>query len=189
MFLILGEEGKKVGGWYDKGFSIFVGDIGEDIKMWKDNLFLGLYPCHNESPRLGVELKLQLLAYTTVHGSVAFLTHWARPGIEPTYSRILLKFFTTEQQWELLKRLSYGNCWCQVLQKHHGTWDFASALLVRQTRRFSNVHVLQNGSSIYYSMLLTSCLPNNSNQISFVYIFIDMHTERGNLFSFISIWK
>ena len=39
-----------------------------------------------EIPRLGVELKLQLPAYTTAHGSARSLTHWARPGIEPSSS-------------------------------------------------------------------------------------------------------
>lgn len=30
------------------------------------------------------------------------LTDWARPGIEPVTSRIVVGFVTSEQQWELL---------------------------------------------------------------------------------------
>ena len=60
-----------------------------------------------EVPRLGVESKLQLLAYTTVtatwdpnhvcnlhhtaHGNVGSLNH-SRPGIEPMSSWILVRF-------------------------------------------------------------------------------------------------
>ena len=71
----------------------------------------GLHPQHMEVPRLGVELALQLLAYTTAiatldlscsetytiaHVNTQSLTHGARPGIEPTSSWILVGFFTAE---------------------------------------------------------------------------------------------
>ena len=68
-----------------------------------------------EVPRLGAELQLQLLVYTTAtwdlsyvcehttaHGNVRSLTHWIRPGIEPTSSWILAGFVNAEPQWELL---------------------------------------------------------------------------------------
>ena len=45
-------------------------------------------------PELGVELKLQLPAYATAHGNAASLTHWARPGIKPASSWILVGFLT-----------------------------------------------------------------------------------------------
>ena len=70
--------------------------------------FLGLHPQHMEVPRLGVELELQLPAYTTAsamrgvscvydlhHSSKQWqmgLTHWERPGFEPTSSWILVGF-------------------------------------------------------------------------------------------------
>ena len=59
------------------------------------------------SPRLGVKSQLQLPAYTTAtvtqdpnhvstyttaQGDVGSLTHWARPGIEPASSWILVRF-------------------------------------------------------------------------------------------------
>ena len=62
-----------------------------------------------EVPRLGVELELWLPAYTiatacgiwaasatctTAHGHDRSLTHWARPGTEPTPSWILVGFLT-----------------------------------------------------------------------------------------------
>ena len=63
-----------------------------------------------EIPRLGVELELELLAYTTAiatldpsrvcnlyyttaHSNAGSLTHWARPGVEPPSSWMLLRFF------------------------------------------------------------------------------------------------
>ena len=64
-----------------------------------------------EVPRPGVKSELQLLAhliaiatgdpgravsatYTMAHSSTRSLTHGARPGIEPTSSRILVRFVT-----------------------------------------------------------------------------------------------
>ena len=70
-----------------------------------------------EVPRLGVKLELQLQAYPTAiatwdlsyvcdlhHSSwqAGSRTHWVRPGIEPACSWILVRFITTEPQWELL---------------------------------------------------------------------------------------
>ena len=69
-------------------------------------------------PRQGAELELQLLAYaratatamtdlsasanyTTAPGNTGFLTCWAGPGIEPPFSRILVRFITAKLQWEL----------------------------------------------------------------------------------------
>ena len=52
-------------------------------------------------PRLGVESKLQLLAYTTPCGNDGSLTHWVRSGTEPTSSWILVRFVTTKPWQEL----------------------------------------------------------------------------------------
>ena len=40
--------------------------------------------------------------YTTVHGNTGSLTHWARKGIKPASSWILVGFVSTEPWWELL---------------------------------------------------------------------------------------
>ena len=70
--------------------------------------FLGLHPKHMEFPRPGVELELQLPAYTTAtalpdanficdlqHSSLQCqILNWARPGIEPSSSWILVRFLT-----------------------------------------------------------------------------------------------
>ena len=64
-----------------------------------------------EIPRLGVELELQLPAYTratetlgiqassstytTAHGKARSLTHGERPGIEPETSWLLVGFIST----------------------------------------------------------------------------------------------
>ena len=49
--------------------------------------------------------ELHLVTYTIAHGNAEYLTHWARPGIEPTSSWIL-GFIATEPQQEL--QLSHG---------------------------------------------------------------------------------
>ena len=69
-----------------------------------------------EVPRLGVKSELQPLAYATAtgmpdlsricdlhtaHGNAGSVTHWARPGVEPAFSRILVRFLTAEPKWEL----------------------------------------------------------------------------------------
>ena len=84
--------------------------------------FLGLQMWHMQVPRLGVKSELQLLAYATViatpdpshicslhtpHGNTRSLTHWAGPGIEPTSSWVLVRFVSTEPQWELQKLLLF----------------------------------------------------------------------------------
>ena len=39
--------------------------------------------------------------YTTAPGSAGSLTHWARPGIEPATSWLLVGFISNVPQWEL----------------------------------------------------------------------------------------
>ena len=67
--------------------------------------FLGLHPQHMEISRLGVELELQPMLQlqqcgiwavpatcTTAHGNTGSLIHWARAGIQPASSWILVRF-------------------------------------------------------------------------------------------------
>ena len=65
--------------------------------------FLGPHLWHMEVPSLGIKLKLQLSAYTTVTGAVTYtatwgkgesLIPWARPGIKSSSSWILVRFLT-----------------------------------------------------------------------------------------------
>ena len=39
--------------------------------------------------------------YTTAHGNARTPTQWARPGIKPVSSWMLVRFFSTEPWWEL----------------------------------------------------------------------------------------
>ena len=66
---------------------------------------------------------------TTAHSNAASLTHWARPGIQPETSWLLVGFFSTVLQWELL--------WCMFSDKtvawkfplwHNGMDGFLRAL-------------------------------------------------------------
>ena len=79
-----------------------------------------------EVPRLGVESELlaytviQLgvqaasLTYTTAHTNSGSLTHWARPGIKPASSWILVGFVSAAPQWELPQPECYmcKSCYC-----------------------------------------------------------------------------
>ena len=40
-----------------------------------------------------------------VHGNAGSLTHWSRPGIEPTTSWSLVRFISTAPRWELPKQI------------------------------------------------------------------------------------
>ena len=46
-------------------------------------------------------MQARSVTYTTVHGNAGSLTHWARPGIEPTCLWILVGLLITEWQLEL----------------------------------------------------------------------------------------
>ena len=72
--------------------------------------FLGLHLQHLEVPRLRAQSKQQLLAYpratvtrdpSLMCDNARSLTHWAWPGIEPTSSRILVRFISAVSQREL----------------------------------------------------------------------------------------
>ena len=52
------------------------------------------------------QIQAESMTYTTAHGNTRSLTHWARPGIEPMSSRILVGFISTAPQWELPELIS-----------------------------------------------------------------------------------
>ena len=56
----------------------------------------GLHHSHSDA-----RSKPTSVTYTTAHGNTGSLTHWARPGIKPESSRILVRFISTAPQWEL----------------------------------------------------------------------------------------
>ena len=53
---------------------------------------------HRSHSKAGSE---PLSTYTTAHGNTASLTHWARPGTEPTSSWILVGFVSPEPRHDL----------------------------------------------------------------------------------------
>ena len=87
-------------------------------------VILGLHLLHMEVPRLGVKLELQPLAYTTAHRNAGFLTHWARPGIEPASSQILVRFVFSEPWQELL----WCGLWCTLDYQNIGSTNVESQL-------------------------------------------------------------
>ena len=50
------------------------------------------------------------VTYTITHGNTRSLTHWARPGIEPVSSWMLVGFITAEPQQQLLNLLFINVC-------------------------------------------------------------------------------
>ena len=95
--------------------------------------FLGLHPWNMKVPRLGVKWELQPPAYATAtalrdlslvcdlhqaHGNAGSLTHWARPGIQPMSSWILVGFVSTAPRRELhASTLLSRNLWYCFHQK------------------------------------------------------------------------
>ena len=47
------------------------------------------------------QIRATTLTYTTAHGNARSLTHWARPGIEPVSSWMLVRFSSPEPWWDL----------------------------------------------------------------------------------------
>ena len=87
------------------------------------SLFLGLHLRHMEVPRLRLnwscscQLTPQLqqrgiwaasVTYTTAHSTARSLTHWARPGIEPVSSWILVGFVN---HWAMMETPSLPFWW------------------------------------------------------------------------------
>ena len=68
-------------------------------------VFLGPYPWHMKTYRLGVQWELHLPAYTTATEMLDPEPTKARPGIKPESSWILVAFVTTEPRWELPEAL------------------------------------------------------------------------------------
>ena len=61
-----------------------------------------------EVSRPELELELQLLTYITTHGNTRPLTHWARPGIKPPASSLILgRFVSASPPQELQGSSSY----------------------------------------------------------------------------------
>ena len=58
----------------------------------------GLHHSHSNA-----KIRAMSVIYTTGHSYTGSLTHWVRPGSEPTSSWILVRFLTAEPRWEILK--------------------------------------------------------------------------------------
>ena len=75
--------------------------------------------------------------YTTAHGNSGSPAHWARPGIKPASSLILVRFITTEPQGELQVQISklvviYFQPFKGVISLcgfHNFCWDLAFSLI------------------------------------------------------------
>ena len=93
-----------------------------EVSVWITLLYLFIYLLgphlwHMEVPRLGIESELQLQAYSIATATATwdpsrmcnlhhswqqcrYLTYWARPGIEPASSSLLVRFVSTVPQQE-----------------------------------------------------------------------------------------
>ena len=94
----------------------------------------GPYVWHIEVSRLGIESELYFRptpqpqqqgtwakpsTYTTLHSNTRSLTHWARPGIEPASSWILVGFLT---RWATMG--TPGDLFCFCFDHTRGMWKF-----------------------------------------------------------------
>ena len=107
--------------------------------------------------------------YITAHSNATSLTHWARPGIKPASSWILVRFITAEPQQELLLLLckatkfnvrhkvqSYNwlPCWLGAVWKLAVPWEFPSGLVAGTRCSLSSVSSL--GTEIPHQALSSS---------------------------------
>ena len=92
--------------------------------------FLGPQVWHMEVPRLGVKLELQLLAYTRAHSNAGSLTLWARPGMEPLSSWILVKFVNRWATARTPNVWSFNPLCCTGDWTHASTAAWATAVEV-----------------------------------------------------------
>ena len=62
-----------------------------------------------------LRIRAASVTYTTAHSNAGCLAHWARPGIEPSFSWTLARFITAGPQWELLsnfkRKIFQCNTW------------------------------------------------------------------------------
>ena len=58
-------------------------------------------PSHSRARSEPHQIQAAYATYTTAHGNPGSLTHWERPGIEPTSSWLLVRFITAKPQQEL----------------------------------------------------------------------------------------
>ena len=58
------------------------------------------YSCHPTPQPQQCGIWAPSATYTTAHGNAGSLTHWARPGIEPASSWMLIRFVSTSPQKE-----------------------------------------------------------------------------------------
>ena len=86
-----------------------------------------------------IEVTVAGLHHGQAHGNTRFLTHWVRPGIEPMSSWTLVRFISTETQWELpifyldCIRIRFADClekqkYFQLLGKPFGNVSWNSLM-------------------------------------------------------------
>ena len=68
------------------------------------------------------------VTYTTAQGNAGSLTCWARPGIEPAYSWILVRFFSAEPRgelcgWNIFTEFDRGWVWQHCESQNSSSWS------------------------------------------------------------------
>ena len=98
-------------------------------------VFLGLHLWHVEVPRLRVKSELKSLAYTIAQDNAGSLTHWARPGMEPSSSWMLVGFV---------------NCWATT-----GTPTVEHFLKVKERVQRKRIWLVSTGIRVWSLALLS----------------------------------
>ena len=83
------------------------------------------------------QIRAVSVTYTTAHGNMGSLTHWARLGMEPESSWVLVKFLSTEPWQEppkiiFLWNVSLLNVWGSALPSiiKFFAWSFMSTVAI-----------------------------------------------------------
>ena len=119
------------------------------------------------------------MTYTTAHGNTRSLTHWARPGIKPTSSWMLVGFVTAEPQWELPPCMNY------FIQQEMGLWFFNELTLCRLQISEVKEAFLEYWKALEY----TNPLPYSHLKPPLSEHFSLYHTCQINCLSFKVMWK
>ena len=75
------------------------------------------------------QIQVTSVTYTTVHGNTRSLIHWARPGIEPASSWILVRFISAEPRQEL----QHAGMSLTKINKNLGGWTLNNCVKWMET--------------------------------------------------------
>ena len=122
-------------------------------------------------------------AYTRAHGNIGSLNHWAKPGIKPSFSWILVGFVTAEPRGELLLLCILNMYVCvYVILINHSRCNFLSEEY--SSISFSVLHSLFFWKCLYLPPLFLDIFNGCNNFGWQIFIFLALYSYYSLVFSF-----